>query len=167
MNGSLELALLGRARVGMAGSPFALPTRKSLALLACLAITGPAPRGMLAETLRSGLPADAARRNLRQELHCLQKTPLAGWIVADAEMLAMHEGFVLDVARWCDALAGGAVAGSFARMLAHTPGAHLPAVPAGIGPDPLIAAVVEPLHQWQDESVAAARHAAAVRRTQR
>jgi hypothetical protein len=63
--------------------------------------------------------------------------------------------------------AADAVAGSFARMLAHTPGANLPPVPAGIGPDPLIAAVVEPLRQWQAESVAAARYAAAVSRTQR
>ena len=48
--------------------------------------------------------------------------------------------------------AGDAVAGSFARMFAHTPGTTAPAAPAGFGPDPLTAAIVEPLRKHAPES---------------
>ncbi|MBP5991151.1 MAG: AAA family ATPase [Piscinibacter sp.] len=109
MDGLLELALLGRPRVAVGGTPVAVPTRKSLALVAFLAIAGPAARSTLAELLWSGQPVDASRRNLRQELHRLQKTALSNWIVVDAETLALREGFVLDVASWRDELAGGAI----------------------------------------------------------
>jgi hypothetical protein len=54
------------------------------------------------------------------------------------------------------------VAESFARMLAHVPSTHVPPVPAGIGADPLIAAVVEPLRQWLAGNGAAERQAIAL-----
>lgn len=107
MTAALELVLLGRPQVVVDGSPVAVPTRKAMALLAYLAINGPAARGMLAELLWSGQPADAAKRNLRQELHRLHKTPLAAWIVADAEQLGLREGYQLDVSRWRTALEAG------------------------------------------------------------
>lgn len=100
MDRRLELALLGRPRVTVAGAEVALPTRKSVALLAYLALAGPTPRSVLAALLWSGKPDDAARRNLRQEIHRLQQTPVAGWIEAGAETLRLREGFVLDVPGW-------------------------------------------------------------------
>lgn len=109
MTGALELVLLGRPHVAVAGFTVPVPTRKAMALLAYLAIKGPTARGTLAELLWSGQPADAAKRNLRQELHRLHKTPLADWIVADAEWLALREGYQLDLTRWRAALQGGSV----------------------------------------------------------
>lgn len=117
MGGLFELALLGQPQVAVAGSPVAVPTRKALALLAYLAIAGPAQRGMLAELLWSTQAADSARRNLRQELHRLQKTPLAPWIVADSETLALRDGFVLDVARWRGMVEAGAPANAPPQLL--------------------------------------------------
>jgi DNA-binding SARP family transcriptional activator len=117
MDGPLELTLLGRPRVSVAGTAAPLPTRKSLALLAYLALSGPTGRGQLAELLWSAQPAEAARRNLRQELHRLHQTPLSGWIVADSQLLALREGYTLDVPRWRAALAGGAVADACETLL--------------------------------------------------
>jgi hypothetical protein len=52
-----------------------------------------------------------------------------------------------------------AVADSFARMFAHEPNRVAPAVPAGLGGDPLIAAMVEPLRQWLAQPDPAPRYA--------
>ena len=49
----------------------------------------------------------------------------------------------------CAQAATDPVALSFERMLNHTPVTTAPAVPANFGTDPLIAAMVEPLRQWQ------------------
>lgn len=59
------------------------------------------------------------------------------------------------------------VAESFARMLSHTPSTHVPPVPDGLGADPLVAAMVEPLRQWLADSAAATRRATAANRRRR
>lgn len=48
------------------------------------------------------------------------------------------------------------VRASFDRMLDHRPSAHVPPVPGGSDPDPLIAALVRPLLQAGQYSVAGA-----------
>ena len=95
----LELDLLGPPRVAR-GDEFALPTRKALALLACLALGGPLPRGRLAAMLWSDRSEDEARRNLRQELHRLQSTPAGDWIVASTSEVALRPGIRVDVVRF-------------------------------------------------------------------
>lgn len=40
------------------------------------------------------------------------------------------------------------VSEGFVRMLLHTPSRHVPPVPASVGVDPLIAAIVEPQRRW-------------------
>lgn len=74
---ALELRLFGSPGVFLEGFEVALPTKKALALLAYLALEGPTPRGKLADLLWSDLEEDTARKNLRQEFHRLQSTPLA------------------------------------------------------------------------------------------
>lgn len=61
------------------------------------------------------------------------------------------------------ATAGDPIAESFSRMLAHPPSAAAPAVPSGMGPDPLTDALVVPLRQRLSAS-AAGTHVATVRR---
>lgn len=95
----LALDLLGTPRVAH-GDEIALPTRKSLALLAYLALAGPAPRARLAALLWSEQPEDEARRNLRQELHRLQATPAGAWIAPGGDELALREGVLIDVAQF-------------------------------------------------------------------
>jgi hypothetical protein len=70
---------------------------------------------------------------------------------------AIAFAFALQLAGSC--LAADAVADSFARMLAHEPNRVAPAVPAGLGADPLIAAMAEPLRQWLAQPDAAPRYA--------
>ncbi|MBE7416550.1 MAG: AAA family ATPase [Ideonella sp.] len=108
MHGPLELELLGSARVRVGGEPVALPTRKAFALLAYLALAGAQPRRVVAELLWSGTPEDARRSNLRQELHRLQRTPLAAWLEVSGDQLALREGIALDVSRWRLAVEGAA-----------------------------------------------------------
>ncbi|MCC7215603.1 MAG: hypothetical protein IT517_02445 [Burkholderiales bacterium] len=61
------------------------------------------------------------------------------------------------------ATAADPIAESFSRMLAHPPSAAAPAVPSGMGPDPLTDALVVPLRQRLSAS-AAGTHVATVRR---
>lgn len=102
----LELELLGPPRVAQ-GEEIALPTRKALALLACLALAGPQPRGRLAAMLWSDRSDDEARRNLRQELHRLQSTPAAAWIAASTSEVALRADARVDVTRFHAAVAAG------------------------------------------------------------
>jgi DNA-binding SARP family transcriptional activator len=109
----LSLALLGPPRVALE-TEFALPTRKAMALLAYLALTGAAPRARSAALLWSEQPDDEARRNLRQELHRLQLTPAGQWIAASADTLVLRSGVLTDVAQFRAAVE----AGDFARATA-------------------------------------------------
>ena len=77
---TLELQLLGPPTIRLAGAEISPPTRKSLALLAYLALEGSQPRGKLADLLWSDLAEDAARKNLRKELFRLRGSPLEPFI---------------------------------------------------------------------------------------
>ena len=81
----LELFLLGTPRVYRDGQEIrAFNTRKDLALLAYLAVTGTAhSREALAGLLWSDLPDDKARRNLRNSLSNLRKAIGLAWIYSD------------------------------------------------------------------------------------
>jgi DNA-binding SARP family transcriptional activator/predicted ATPase len=72
----LTLALLGGFRARLASAPLTLPTRKTQALLAFLALApGQAyPRDKLASLLWGDVPEPQARRSLRQSLFALRKT---------------------------------------------------------------------------------------------
>jgi DNA-binding SARP family transcriptional activator len=88
----LALTLIGPPRVRWRGQEVAFPTRKSLALLAYLALSRvPVDRDELAELLWT----HARKRNLRTELHRLRRLPgAATWLL---------EGDHLRLASECDA----------------------------------------------------------------
>ena len=77
---TLELRLLGPPAIHLAGIEISPPTRKSLALLAYLALEGSQSRGKLADLLWSDLDEDGARKNLRKELFRLRGSPLEPFI---------------------------------------------------------------------------------------
>ncbi len=95
----LEVTLLGKPSLQMDGSELILPTRKSLALLAYLALEGTSKRSKLADLLWGELGEDDARKNLRQELHRLSKTPLGPLLEQRPDTIALG-GFNLDVQRF-------------------------------------------------------------------
>ncbi|CAG1005149.1 hypothetical protein BURK1_03176 [Burkholderiales bacterium] len=106
METPLVLRLLGRPGVA-AGAVVELPTRKALALLAYLAVAGPAARSRIASLLWSDQDDEDARRNLRQELHRLHATPAGPWIDSHGEALALRPGADVDVDRFRQAAATG------------------------------------------------------------
>ena len=75
------LLTLGRPQLLLHGHPYSLPTRKSMALIAYLAVEGGTSRAMLAELLWTDLDPFRARANLRRELHRLRATPV--WTLLD------------------------------------------------------------------------------------
>lgn len=106
METPLVLRLLGRPSVS-AGADVELPTRKALALLAYLAVAGPATRSRLASLLWSDQGDEDARRNLRQELHRLHATSAGPWILSHGDELALRPGADIDVERFRHAAAAG------------------------------------------------------------
>src|SRR5688572_2809122 len=73
---ALQIDLLGGTAVRVAGVDVAFPTRKSLLLLACLAMTPgrPWPRGKLMNLLWGDRAESQARSSLRQELYNLRRS---------------------------------------------------------------------------------------------
>jgi DNA-binding SARP family transcriptional activator/Tfp pilus assembly protein PilF len=72
----LQVFVLGQPQLILNGKKLTPPTKKALGLIVYLALQGPTPRSQVA-TLFWGEFADSdARRNLRQELYRLSKTPL-------------------------------------------------------------------------------------------
>lgn len=73
----LQLRLLGPPEVRLAGHPVVLPTRKTLALLAYLALAeGPQPREHLAALLWPEASPERSRASLRNTLMQEQGTSL-------------------------------------------------------------------------------------------
>jgi DNA-binding SARP family transcriptional activator len=73
-----------------------LPTKKALAIVAYLALCGSTPRSKLAGLFwEKG--EDEARRNLRQELHRLQNSPLSDWLELTQDSVTLRTGFSCDV----------------------------------------------------------------------
>ncbi len=93
----LELVLLGQPTVRVNGESVTIPTRKALALIAYLAIEGPAPRARLASSLWPSIEPEKARGNLRRELNRLRHTPLGTQIVSEGIRISLAEPFSSDV----------------------------------------------------------------------
>jgi DNA-binding SARP family transcriptional activator len=100
----LRLELFGAPRVMRGSAEVRLPVKKSLALLAYLAIEGRATRAKLAALFWTDSGAEAARRNLRRELHRLREAGLADLLVADDESVALGSRVSCDIADFSAAL---------------------------------------------------------------
>ena len=99
---TLELQLLGPPTIRLAGIEISPPTRKSLALLAYLALEGSQSRGKLADLLWSDLNEDGARKNLRKELFRLRGSPLEPFIQTPEDRVELI-GVQVDARQFTDA----------------------------------------------------------------
>lgn len=105
-----RIEVLGTPRVLRAGTAWRLPVRKTMALLAVLAIEGRCTRAKLATLLWGELDDEAARRNLRRELHRLREAGLHD-VVEGNDPLALAAHVASDWAELGAALAGDATTG--------------------------------------------------------
>jgi DNA-binding SARP family transcriptional activator len=105
-----RMELFGAPRVMRRGEEVRLPIKKSLALLAYTAIEGRTTRAKLAALFWGASGAEAARRNLRRELHRLREAGLGDLLVADDETVAPAPGATSDVADFIGALTTDRVA---------------------------------------------------------
>ncbi|GHF31020.1 DNA-binding SARP family transcriptional activator [Deinococcus metalli] len=102
----LTVHTLGTPRV-MAGERVLDVQGKSLALLVYVAVEGETSREALADLLWTDLGADAARRNLRVQLHRLKASEAGAWLHASGPTVAVHPDVRVDVLRLRAALADG------------------------------------------------------------
>jgi DNA-binding SARP family transcriptional activator len=93
------LCLFGAAVALRAGQPLRL-ARKSVALLAYVALAGPTTRTRVADLFWGALDTASARRNLRRELHRLGEVQAADFVVSDGERLTLAPGTAVDVAEF-------------------------------------------------------------------
>jgi DNA-binding SARP family transcriptional activator len=93
------LRLFGAAVALRAGQPLRL-ARKSVALLAYIALAGPTTRTRVADLFWGALDKASARRNLRRELHRLGEVQAADFVVSDGERLSLAPGTAVDVAEF-------------------------------------------------------------------
>ncbi|HEU0337092.1 MAG TPA: AAA family ATPase [Gaiellaceae bacterium] len=96
----LSIALLGPPVVLVDGAPLRVDTRKALALLAYLAVTGrPARRDTLCALLWRDAAPDRARATLRRTLSSLRSALAGRWLETDGDAVSLDgDGIVLDVA---------------------------------------------------------------------
>lgn len=87
---------------------------KNLAILAYLAVEGETTRERLADLLWSDGSGDAARRNLRVQLHRLRHSGAGEWLIETAGSLALKSGVEVDLAQFRASLAAGDLAGALA-----------------------------------------------------
>ena len=87
--------------------PQRLPIKKSIALLALLALEGRCTRAKLATLLWDSLDDEAARRNLRRELHRLREAGLHDVLATSDDQVALAGGVHSDAAEFASALARG------------------------------------------------------------
>jgi predicted ATPase/DNA-binding SARP family transcriptional activator len=105
---TVRLSLLGPPRLERDGKPVELDTRKTVALVAYLAMTGESPGGethtreALATLLWPEVESQRARANLRRSLSVLRKGIGGECLVADREIIGTHPeaGIWLDVAHF-------------------------------------------------------------------
>jgi DNA-binding SARP family transcriptional activator/tetratricopeptide (TPR) repeat protein len=86
----VQLRLLGAGTLTLGGEPVPLPTKRSLAVLAMLALEGRINRQTLAYTLWDEQLVDDPRRNLRQELYRLSKLPVGDLVAQDGDWLELR-----------------------------------------------------------------------------
>ena len=96
----LELCLLGSGEVRLKGLVLEVGHRKMLALLAYLALEGKTPRSLLTTLFWSDNSEEAARRNLRRELHRLRESGLRDHLEANSDTLGLIGLASTDVARF-------------------------------------------------------------------
>ncbi|GGR33380.1 AAA family ATPase [Deinococcus ruber] len=94
----VEFKLLGMPAIRSGNTDLTPSVRKSLALVAYLALEGAADRSRLADLLWSELTESDAKRNLRQELWRLQRSPLAPWLDARPGSISLFPTVQTDVA---------------------------------------------------------------------
>jgi len=102
--GAVAMRFFGLAEVAVAGVPVATHSRRSMAVLAFLAISGGRhARASLAATFWEDAPEELARANLRSVLSRLQSR-VPGVLVVSREMVAFNDvaGVGLDVAQFVD-----------------------------------------------------------------
>src|ERR687896_230808 len=86
----LRLHLLGPPRVEVDGVPIEVDTRKAIALLAYLAVTGrPQSRDHIAGLLWPEYGQERARAALRRTLSALRTALGGGWVVADRNLVRL------------------------------------------------------------------------------
>jgi len=96
---SLKLCLLGSPYLERDGLPLEMRTRKNMALIAYLAVTGESHnRETLVTLLWPELEPSRARGNLRRSLSELKKALDGEWLVADREIVGLDPSADL----WCD-----------------------------------------------------------------
>lgn len=86
----IQLVLLGRAHVLHGGYELPLRTRKTLALVAYLALEGSTRRSKLAGLLWSDLDRASGLANLRREIFRLHPTPLWSLLEINADTVGFH-----------------------------------------------------------------------------
>ncbi|SMB78304.1 ATP-binding protein [Deinococcus hopiensis] len=108
----VSLRLLGSPALEVEGRAVPLRTRKSLGLVAYLALEGASGRETLAGLLWPNLAPDSARHNLRQELYRLTRTALGPHVEVSARQVTPAGAWAVDVAAFERAVADGDVAGA-------------------------------------------------------
>ncbi len=81
--GVLEVRLFGAPQLVLAGQNLSLPTKRAWGVVAYLALEGATTRDKLAELLWDDLDFENPKRNLRQELYRLAKTPIVDFLEVD------------------------------------------------------------------------------------
>ncbi|ULH18337.1 AAA family ATPase (plasmid) [Deinococcus sp. KNUC1210] len=94
----VEFKLFGMPAIRSGSMDLTPSVRKSLALVAYLALEGATDRSRLADLLWSELTESDAKRNLRQELWRLQRSPLAPWLEAKPGSISLFPTVQTDVA---------------------------------------------------------------------
>lgn len=153
-----RIEVIGTPRVLRAGAALRLPVRKTVALLAVLAVEGRCTRAKLATLLWGELDDEAARRNLRRELHRLREAGLHDVLDGNDPLgLAPHVGS--DWAEFAAALAGDAPAAALPAAATLLDGFDLADSPAF---DDWLAQAREHLgRQWAQAAAAQARRSEA------
>src|SRR5262245_2734459 len=99
----LALHLLGPPQLDLDNTPAPIDRRKTLALLAYLALNqGPHTRDFLSALLWPEYDQTKAFTNLRHTLWETQQTIGAGWIVADRETIALNADASAGRILWLD-----------------------------------------------------------------
>ena len=134
----LALHLLGPPRIECDGAPIQVDTRKAIALLAYLAVTGESHRrASLVNLLWPEYDRSRGRAALRRTLYALRKALAGAWLDVDQEEIGLNPGadIWLDVDEFHRHLAGceacRARCDSLKKTLAlcaDTPGARVPEV---------------------------------------
>src|SRR5689334_2081052 len=104
----LRLSLLGPPRVDVDGAPLTVDTRKAVAVLARLALSGVQSRDVLAELLWPDAAPERSRAALRRTLSALRAGLGGHWLEADRGQVALSgEDVWVDIAEFRSLAAAG------------------------------------------------------------